>query len=969
MFNHKEIESSIQKYWEENEIYEKVKAQNKDGKPFYFCDGPPYVTGYVHPGTILNKSIKDAVLRYLRFMGYNVQSRPGFDTHGLPIEVKVEQTLGLKSKKEIEEIGIDKFIEECKKFVHKYREIMTTQFRSAGIWMDWENPYLTYKDSFIEKSWATLKGAHEKQLLKKGKYVVAYCPRCETSVANYELEYHNKKDPSVFVKFKLEDEDAYLIIWTTTPWTLVANMAVMAHPTEKYVRVKVGDEQWILAEKRLEHVMGLIGESPVVLETFEGSQLKGRCYVHPFQDLISKKTTRKVVLSEDYVSMEEGSGLVHCAPGHGHEDFLVGRLYGLEVFSPVDDHARYTEEAGEFKGLAISEANEKILDVLKSRGLLVHRGVVEHRYPHCWRCKTPLIFRATPQWFIEISKLKEDMVRAIEDDTIWQPGFAKERMLLFLENAPDWCISRQRYWGIPLPIWVCERCGNIEVVGSRGELGDQGRGVELHRPFVDDIELTCECGGKMKRVSDVLDVWFDSGNAVWASLSDEEAKVFGERAEFIVEGQDQIRGWFYSLLGCGMVRYGKPAYKHVLMHGFFVDEKGEKMSKSVGNFVPWEEVLDRYGADAFRLWGLSNVIWEDIKFNWNSIKEAHADLNIFLNLIRYLQRFYTPDEKIEKGAYVGTLKERLITRFDDLDVEDRYVLSKLEDVKKRFEAGFAAYALHDAVRALRAFMVQDISRFYMKVLKDKLGSLEGEARQRKLDVLYVVMFELSQLLGVVAPHVADHAYLTFFKNQEGAESVFQHRLSKVETSIILTSLERKMEYVDKIVSTALDMRQKAGVNLRWPLRKLVVYSDEDDVRDAVKIGAEIIKRLTNVKEVEIEQLSNHPEKEEMTNDQPFALLLDVELDDELRAEGYFNEIKRRVQLLRKELGLVEQDRISVGLVGDDQLMEAVKKFEKRLKKETNCVNVVIGSHLENAALNKKFKIKSLDIEIDVEKLN
>ena len=340
-------ERNIQLFWEENWIYEKVKAQLQGKKPFYLCDGPPYVTGYIHPGTALNKCVKDAVARFWRLLGCDVRAQPGFDTHGLPIEVKVEQKLNLKTKKEIEEIGIEKFIQECKSFAEHFIKIMTSQFKSLGVWMDWNTPYITFKDEYIEKSWMTIKMAEEKGLLKRGNYVVAFCPRCETSVANYELEYKERLDPSIFVKFPVKDRpNTFLLIWTTTPWTLVANLAVMAHPTERYVEVEVDGERWILAKERLDVVMGKIGKDVVVLKEFIGKDLKGLCYEHPFQDLISKEYERKVVLNDEYVSMEEGTGLVHCAPGHGYEDFLVGRDYGILPFSPVDEKGCYTKEAG-----------------------------------------------------------------------------------------------------------------------------------------------------------------------------------------------------------------------------------------------------------------------------------------------------------------------------------------------------------------------------------------------------------------------------------------------------------------------------------------------------------------------------------------------------------------------------------------------------------------------------------------------
>ncbi|MDD5096063.1 MAG: isoleucine--tRNA ligase, partial [Candidatus ainarchaeum sp.] len=678
MYDHKKVESETLKLWEKEGTYAKVKESRSSGERYYFCDGPPYATGQIHPGTGWNKCAKDALCRYWRGKGRNVRVQPGYDTHGLPIEVKVEKEMGIKNKQEIEEKGIEKFINNCKQFATKYVGVMEGQFTSLGVWMDWDNPYLTYKDAYIESSWGTIAKAHEKGLLKEGIYVLPLCYRCETTMANYELEYGEETDPSIYVKFRVKGRDnEFLVIWTTTPWTLVSNMAVMVHPNLPYVRVKVGNEVWILAKDRMDQVFGLLGLSGTVLEESIGKKLGGLQYEHPFDDLIGKQYDRKVVLSDEFVTLEDGSGLVHCAPGHGPEDFIIGKRFGIEAFSPVNEAGNYTGEAGQFAGRNVRAENPAIIEILKERGALLHESRIKHRYPHCWRCKTPLIFLTTNQWFIEISKMKDAMLAEI-DNTRWQPDFAQTRFREFVTNAPDWCISRQRYWGIPLPIWKCASCAKIRVLGDASEL----KGIkELHRPYIDAYKFKCECGGEMERVKDVLDVWFDSGNAVWASLTPEERKTYGQ-ADAILEGQDQIRGWFYSLLGSGMVKDGRSPYKRVVMHGFFVDEHGDKMSKSVGNFVPLEEILEKGGADAFRLWGLSNTLWEEQKFSWNEIKEAHGTLDILMNLYVYLTRFH-PGKKAS-GA--------------ELALEDKWLLSRLNSTLKEYNAAFEEYEMSRAVK-------------------------------------------------------------------------------------------------------------------------------------------------------------------------------------------------------------------------------------------------------------------------------
>ncbi|MDD5337362.1 MAG: isoleucine--tRNA ligase, partial [Candidatus ainarchaeum sp.] len=753
MYDHKLVEKEMAEFLEKNKVYEKAKKKNAHGEPYYFCDGPPYATGHIHPGTAWNKSLKDAMCRYWRMRGFNVRAQPGFDTHGLPIEVKVEQELGIRKKKEIEERGMDKFVEKCKAFADKYIEIMGGQFKSIGVWMDWENPYITYHDDYIESSWKTLKMAHEKKLMHQGVYVLPYCYRCETTMANYELEYGEETDPSIYVKFRVKGKDEYLIIWTTTPWTLVANMAVMAHPKFSYVKAKVDDEVWIVAKERLDALLGFAGKSATVLEEISGKKLEGTGYEHPFQDLIEKKAEREVVLSDEYVSLEDGTGLVHCAPGHGQEDFVVGKRFGIEIFSPVDGAGLYTREAGKYAGKNVRETSPEIISMLKERGMLIHEERIKHRYPHCWRCKTPLIFRATDQWFITISKLKERMMAEIET-TEWYPAFAKDRFMEFASQAPDWCISRQRYWGIPLPIWRCGKCAEIKVIGSRDELPDKGKDLkDLHRPNIDAVELKCGCGGTMRRVADVLDVWFDSGNAVWASMDGKDAKAFGERAELILEGQDQIRGWFYSLLGSGLLRYDRIPYKRLMMHGFFVDEKGEKMSKSVGNFVPIEEILEKYGADSFRLWGMGNTIWEELRFNWNELKEAHSDLDILVNMGVFLERFY-PKTRIENA---------------ELYVEDKWLLSRMNSTLKEYHKAFENYQPNLGIRALRRFLVEDLSRFYMKIAKDRIN--KGENPEGALYAIYTSVFTALGMFAPVSPFIGEQTYQRFFRKYKEAESI------------------------------------------------------------------------------------------------------------------------------------------------------------------------------------------------------
>jgi len=1002
MLDKVKMEKEVLQFWEKEKVYDLVQKSRAGGQDFYFCDGPPYATGEIHPGTAWNKCMKDAICRYKRGKGFNVRVVPGFDTHGLPIEVKVEQELKLKRKKDIEKIGVPLFIDKCKRFATQHVDVMAGQFRRVGVWMDFENPYITYKQEYIESCWKTLKKAHELNLLSEGAYVLPYCSRCETTLANYELEYGEKDDPSIYVKFKLSEGDEYLVIWTTTPWTLVANMAVMVHPLFTYVKAKVEGETWIVAKDRLDAVMALThGKNAVVVGEMSGKRLEGLEYVHPLQSKIGKKAVRKVVLSDEFVTLEDGSGLVHCAPGHGPQDFIIGKRFDLEIFSPVDGTGRFAEEAGEYKGIELSEANKRVIDDLKEGGALIHAGTVRHRYPHCWRCATPLIFLTTSQWFIKISDIRERLLNEIER-AAWHPLFAKTRFKEFVTTAPDWCISRQRYWGTPLPIWRCEKCKKIRVIGSRDELPPL---KDLHKPFIDEVTFECECGGKMRRVSDIVDVWFDSGNAVWASLPEKERERYPQ-ADLIVEGKDQIRGWFYSLLGCGVIYRNEIPYRNLLMHGFFVDEKGEKMSKSVGNFVPLEEVVDKYGADAFRLWSLGSTVWDDLKFNWEEIREAHKTIDILHNVSVFLERFCP--EKIEAT--------------EELEREDRWFLSRLNNLIILCTEAFDGYEPHRAVKAIEHFVVEDMSRFYIKLIKRRIKI--GRSVPAALSTLSHALFTVLKLITPITPFMAERIYLDLFKKYEKEKSVSLFKWPEADRGAVDSMLEKQVSIAQEISTAIINARQKGDIRLRWPLEEAVILTSSTEATKAVELLSGIIEVMANVKKLRIatkfpskKKLSMHKGRmgarfkeetekviellekmpveqveEELSKTGKFVLerkyLIDAEVAaiDE-QAEGYeiapfsdgkvylntkigkglyeeamVREVGRRVQMMRKELGFVEEDKAVVNISTGDELKKILEKNKGQLAEEVNAREVTFLKEK-----GKKWKVEEFELELSVKK--
>jgi isoleucyl-tRNA synthetase len=1006
------IEQEILKYWEENKIYQKVKQKGSKKKKFFFCDGPPYATGEIHPGTAWNKTLKDSILRYYRANGYDVNDKPGYDTHGLPIEVKVEKELGIEDKGQIDQYGIEKFIKKCKEFATKYIKIISNQFKRCGVWMDWDNPYITYENYYIQSIWKTIKAADQKGLLKQGEYVVPYSPDSQTTLANYELEYRDRTDPSIYVRFKLADkQNEYFLIWTTTPWTLIANKAVMVHPLFEYIKVKVGNDYYYIAKGR-ESILKEIFDQPYeIASTTTGKKLEGISYIHPLQAHLAYEFDRKVILSDQFVSLEEGTGLVHTAPGHGPEDFKACKAYSIEPFCPVDLKGVYTKEAGKYQGLKVLEANQLIIEDLKKANALVYQTTITHRYPHDWRKKTPLIYITTKQWFISISDLKDKMLQEIDKNINFHPDFAKTRFRDFVSSAPDWCISRQRYWGTPLPIWVCENCSHYKVIGSIEELPNKD--IDLHRPYIDQIKFECpKCKHEMKRIPDILDVWFDSGNAPWAQFSEEEKKKLNLEeylADFIIEGKDQTRGWFYSLLGSGLIMYDKTCYKNLTMHGFFVDEKGEKMSKSVGNFVPLEEILQKSGADAFRLWGLSSTTWDDLRFNWESLQEAKKNLNIIINIGVWLERFYQPQawEKLNL----------------EYEIEDLWLLSKSNSTIAEVSKSFEEFEPFRGLNILKNFLIEDISRFYLKRIKTRLT--EKKNHLTALKVLYDVFFNSLKMLSCYCPFVSEYIYLKVYKKYENLESISLFDWPKYNQNYINQEIETNIDYAIKILNAIAAARTKANIKLRWPVEKIFIYTDSIALKSSIEKTAGIIKSMGNCLEIEIGKptssyeikINNSAIGMKFKSDSPYiieklksysaqelieklktGLVIDekykiekefVEINEiapgfsiaefdggkvyvssvikkELYTQALLKEIIRRIQIMRKELDLINTTKIKSSISGDEELVLIAYENSSKVGEITNSI---LEKNLEEFDLEKEWEIEDKKITIKIKKLN
>jgi isoleucyl-tRNA synthetase len=928
MQNFNELEERVKEFWKKNNIPEKSRKRNKGKKKFYFLDGPPYATGYIHIGTAWNKILKDSYLRYWRMKGFDVWDRPGYDTHGLPIEYKVEQKLGLKSKGDIERLGVEKFNHECKTYATQFIGIMNSQFEDLGAWMDWENPYLTLDNDYIEGAWYTFKIGFEKGLLYKDVYPVHVCTHCETAVAYNEIEYVQLSDPSIYIKFPVYGkENEFLVVWTTTPWTLPSNTGIMVKPSADYVYVKVGNETLIIAEARLQAVMEKAGLSGYrIIKRVKGKELEGLKYEHPLIDVFPfikrLNNAHRVVLSEQYVSLEEGTGLVHTAPGHGQEDYKVGKENGLPIISPLRLNGTFNNNCGRFSGKYAKSADDEIIEEFNVRGLLLHKERITHEYPKCWRCSTPLLYMSVPQWFFKVTAIREKLIE--ENKKVkWYPDWAGKRFEDWLRNLGDWPISRQRYWGIPLPIWECERCGKTKVIGSVDELPKKPK--DLHRPYIDEIEIECECKGKMKRVPDVLDVWFDSGLAAWSSLSYPKNKELFKSlwpCDLQIEGPDQIRGWWNSQLITSVITFNERPFNTILFHGFVLDAHGNKMSKSKGNILQPEDVITKYGRDALRFYLLSSPAWDDFFFNWSDAENTARTLNILRNTFIFIKTYV--DKRPEKAQ---------------LKIEDKWILSRINSILLEYDKNMQTYSQYKSVQALQDFILNDFSRWYIKLVRDRVWpSYDGKDKEAAFYTLLKVSDILLKMLAPITPFLAEHYYQEILKTRDMPESIHMCDLPSTDKKQIDVELEKCMGIARDIFETASAVRQKEKLKLKWPLKRMVLVSDDNDVKKTVEMLVDVLKFTCNVKEVLIQKKLPKGKFSEGVFDKG-KVYIDLERDEELEAEMLFREVVRAIQDMRKKNKFVIKDEIILSLKADKETTKMLSKHAERLKKEVGAVEI------------------------------
>jgi isoleucyl-tRNA synthetase len=986
-YNPEELEKKIRSFWEEKKIPEKlVKFSKRRKKKFYLLDGPPYVNAEPHVGHIKTTVLKDVWTKFRLMQGFSCWWQPGFDCHGLPIENMVEKDLGITCKRDIEnKIGIENFIEACRKKAEGNEKVWLETYKKLGAWRGYVEPYFTLENYYIESGWWALKQMHEKGLLYQGEKPTYWCPHCECSLSGYEVTdaYADVKDPYIYVKFPLVGkEKEFIVIATTTPWTLVSNVAIAVKGDEYYVRARVGDEILIISEKRV-NILKDFGLEYTLEGKILGKELEGLKYEPvlevPAQEKLKKEEkAHRIILSIpvlksksykhgvlekvkemkgeffNFVNAEEGSGAVHTAPGHGPEDYYVGQHYQLPTVSPVDDEGKFTEDAGKFCGMFVKDADKLVLEELEQKGYLLNASWIVHSYPLCWRCRSPLIYRLTRQWFLSVDEIKEKMLE--ENERIrWLPEFGREKFRNWLKEATDWCISRQRYWGIPLPIWVCEKCSHFEVIGSVEELRKKSveelpKSLDLHKHVVDKIELVCpKCSGRMKRIPHILDVWFDSGIAPFASLGypykNEELFKSLWPVDLIDESQDQIRGWFYSLMFCSVAIFGRSPYEAVAMNGWVLDEKGEKMSKSLGNIITAEDALKKIGADVVRLYYCWEVPpWEIQKFSFKTAEEIKRAMNIFWNCFSFFKTYDTGEKK--KGK---------------LSIEDKWILSKLNSLIKEITNHLENFEFHLAGRKLVDFVCNDLSRTYIKLIRDRVSVYrEDEEKFSALATLKETLLTLAKLFAPITPFIAESIYQGL-----ATGSVFEEKWPKENEKMIDKKLEEEMEVVKEVVEASLFARQQAGIKLRWPVKRVVIVSADERIKSALEDCKTVLLSLCNAKEVYV--VTEQPEGDFSKAERDFGLVLvDKKLTEDLKEEALIRELIRKVQEMRKEKNFNVKESISLSLKSDEKTEKILEKYADVLKKEVGASKLEVGK-LEGTYTGK-LEIEEISVGIAFEKV-
>ncbi len=1028
-----EREKQVEKFWADQDIFRKSMENRKEGESYTFYDGPPTANGKPHIGHVLTRVIKDMIPRYRTMKGNMVPRKAGWDTHGLPVELEVEKLLGLDGKEQIEEYGLEPFIDHCKESVWKYKGMWEDFSATVGFWADMDDPYVTYHDDFIESEWWALKQIWEKELLYKGYKIVPYCPRCGTPLSSHEVAqgYKDVKERSAIVRFKVVGEDAFILAWTTTPWTLPSNVALCVNPNERYVKVKKGANIYYMAEALLEKVLV---EEYTVIESFDGKELEHKEYEPLFTFGVDVTGGKKAhfVTCNNFVTLTDGTGVVHIAPAFGEDDAQVGREYDLPFVQLVDEKGEMVE-CTPWAGTFCKKADPAILKELEERGLLFDAPNFEHSYPHCWRCDTPLIYYARESWFIKMTAVKEDLIK--NNNTInWIPeNIGKGRFGDWLENVQDWGISRNRYWGTPLNIWEC-KCGHMHSIGSKEELKAMskncGDDVELHRPYIDEVTITCtECGGEMVRVPEVIDCWFDSGAMPFAQhhYPFENKDLFEQQfpADFISEAVDQTRGWFYSLLAISTLIFNKAPYKNVIVLGHVQDENGQKMSKSKGNAVDPFDALETYGADAIRWYFYVNSApWLPNRFHGKAVVEGQRK---FMGTLWNTYAFFVLYANIDEFDATKYSLE-----YDKLSVMDKWLLSKLNTLIQVVDNSLDNYKIPESARALQEF-VDDMSNWYVRRSRERFWAKGME--QDKINAymtLYTALVTVSKLAAPLIPFMTEDIYRNLVAgiDTSAPESIHLCDYPVADEAMIDKQLEINMDEVLKLVVMGRACRNSANIKNRQPIGQMFVKAEvelpefyqeivleelnvkaitfTDDVRNFTSysfkpqmrtVGPKYGKLLGGIKaalleidgNVTMDQLNEvgkisltiGGEEVELTtedllietaqmegyvseNENGITVVLDTNLTEELLEEGFVREIISKIQTMRKEADFEVTDKIMVTYSGTEKASVIFEKFGNTVAKE------VLANSVKDAdpvGYVKDWSINGEDVKLGVERAN
>ena len=1013
-------EKQTVKFWKDNDIFKKSMENRKEGETYTFYDGPPTANGKPHIGHVLTRVIKDMIPRYQTMKGKYVPRKAGWDTHGLPVELEVEKLLGLNGKEQIEEYGMEPFIKKCKESVWKYKGMWEDFSGTVGFWADMENPYVTYDDNFIESEWWALKKIWDKKLLYKGFKIVPYCPRCGTPLSSQEVAqgYKTVKERSAIVRFKVIGEDAYFLAWTTTPWTLPSNVALCVNPDETYCKVKAADGYtYYMAEALLDKVLGKFADEEngvkayEVLDTFPGKSLEYKEY-EPLFDCakeICEKQHKKgyYVTCDTYVTMTDGTGIVHIAPAFGEDDAQVGRRYGLPFVQLVDGKGELTKETP-YAGVFVKKADPMVLKDLEEKGLLFDAPKFEHEYPHCWRCDTPLIYYARESWFIKMTAVKEDLIR--NNNTVnWIPeSIGKGRFGDWLENIQDWGISRNRYWGTPLPVWECS-CGHQECIGSRAELAERSGNpddakVELHRPYIDAVTFKCpDCGGEMHRVPEVIDCWFDSGAMPFAQhhYPFENEDLFKQQfpAQFISEAVDQTRGWFYSLMAESTLLFNKAPYENVIVLGHVQDENGQKMSKSKGNAVDPFDALETYGADAIRWYFyINSAPWLPNRFHGKAVQEGQRK---FLGTLWNTYAFFVLYANIDEfDATKYTLD------YEKLSVMDKWLLSKLNTLIKTVDNNLGNYRIPEAARALDEF-VDEMSNWYVRRCRERFWAKGME--QDKINAymtLYTALVTVCKVAAPMIPFMTEEIYqnLVCSIDKSAPESIHLCDYPVANESWIDSELENTAniknrqpignmfvkapfelsEYFTEIIEDELNVKKVTFTEdvsaytsytfkpqLRTVGPKFGKYLGQIQKALAELDGNKAMAELKSTGALKLDSISEDllitmtQQEGYMTEgDNEVTVVLDTNLTPELLEEGMVRELISKIQTMRKEAGFEVMDKITVSYKADQKVKDIFAKYGEEIAKEVLAESVVADTV---SGYQKEWNINGETVVLGVEK--